>query len=97
MKVIVLQTAEEDLEHSWQFYENQEPGVGNAFYEEVISAVRALSQDYPLHPCQGRFHRSLVRKFHAGIYDSIETDQVVVHRILDLRRDPRWLRRQLQS
>ncbi len=96
MNVIVLKSAEEDLEDGWHFYEDQEPGVGWQFYEEVMFSVRKLSEQHGIHPCKGRFFRSLVRKFHAGIYYTTEADCVLVHRILDLRRDPQWLHRQLR-
>ncbi len=97
MNVILLQSAEEDMEDGWYFYENQEAGVGRQFYEEVMSAVRQLSELHGVHPCKGRFFRALVSKFHAGIYYTTEASAVVVHRIIDLRRDPEWIRSQLGS
>ena len=96
-KVIVLKTAEQDLVNGWHFYEDQEAGVGAQFYEVVMASLRELSWEHDIHPSKGRFQRSLIMKFHTGIYYSIEAEAVIVHRILDLRRNPRWLRRQLRD
>ena len=62
-----------------------------------MTAVRSLSTQHGLHPRKGQFFRALVPKFHTAIYYTLETDFVLVRRILDLRRDPKWLRRQLRD
>lgn len=41
-------------------------------------------------------HRCLATRFHAAIYYTIEDQFVLARRILDLRRDPKWIRRQLR-
>jgi len=97
MKVILLNSAEEDLVDAWHFYDNQEPGVGEYYYDEVMIAVRSLSTQHGLHPSKGQFFRALVPKFHTAIYYTLESDLILFRRILDLRRDPKWLRRQLSN
>ena len=97
MKVILLTSAEEDLVDAWHFYDDQELGVGEYYYDEVMTAVQSLSTQCGLHPSKGQFFRALVPKFHTAIYYTLETDFVLVRRILDLRRDPKWLRRQLRE
>jgi plasmid stabilization system protein ParE len=97
MKVILLTSAEEDLVDAWHFYDDQETGVGEYYYDEVMTAVQSPSTQYGLHPSKGQFFRALVPKFHTAIYYPLEPDFVLVRRILALRRDPKWLRRQLRN
>lgn len=97
MKVLLLTSAEEDIVAGWRFYDDQEPGIGHYYYEEVMKAVRNLSIQHGLHPNKGPFFRALVPKFHTAIFYTLEPDRVVVRRILDLRRDPKWLRGQLRD
>jgi hypothetical protein len=39
----------------------------------------------------------LSKRFPVGIYSEIEDDVVYVYAILDLRRDPLWIRKQLRE
>lgn len=96
MKIIVLASAEKDLDAGWRFYEDQAKGLGDDFIEAVIKGIRSLQTDYHLYPSKKGFHRMLEKKFHCGIYYSIQPDSVLVQRVLDLRRDPKWLRQQLK-
>jgi hypothetical protein len=41
------------------------------------------------------FHRLLSRVFPHGIFYSIEGDEVIVWAVIDLRRDPAWIRARL--
>lgn len=96
MKIVVLASAENDLEDGWHFYEEQEEGVGDEFFNSVLQGIRGLETDCHLHPSREGFHRMLIRKYHCGIYYTVEAGSVLVHRVLDLRRDPEWLRQQIK-
>ncbi len=96
MKIIVLVSAENDLEDGWHFYEDQEAGVGNYFFDSVLNAIRSLQSDYDIHPKKENFHRMMVGRFHCGIYYTVDSGAVIIHRVLDLRRDPKWIRHQLK-
>ncbi|MEN3941740.1 hypothetical protein WJU23_10640 [Prosthecobacter sp. SYSU 5D2] len=96
MKVIVLASAENDLDDGWHFYEDQEAGVGDYFFQFVLSSIRSLKSDYGIYPINAGFHRMLVRKFHCGIYYTVESGSIIIHRVMDQRRDPKWIRHQLK-
>ena len=49
-----------------------------------------------VHPIYFGFHRMLSKRFPFGIYYEVEGDVVYVYAILDLRRDPLWIRERLQ-
>ncbi|MBB5036313.1 type II toxin-antitoxin system RelE/ParE family toxin [Prosthecobacter dejongeii] len=96
MKLIILSSAERDLEDGWHFYEDQEPGTGDIFLQSTLTGIRGLSDSYGIHPHQGRFYRMLLKKFHRGIYYTVESDRLLIHRVIDLRQDPQWIRRELK-
>jgi hypothetical protein len=96
MKLIILSSAEMDLEDGWHFYEDQEHGAGDLFLQSTLAGIRDLPDTYGIHPHQGRFFRLLLKKFHRGIYYTVESDRLLIHRVIDLRRDPQWIRRELK-
>lgn len=97
MKVRILPSALTDLEIGSQFYEKQEPGIGQQYLDELFARLHELETTAGIHRLISGHHRCLATKFHTAIYYTLETDFVLVRRILDLRRDPKWLRRQLRD
>ena len=43
------------------------------------------------------FHRSLSKRFPFGIYYLMEGAVIRIYAVLDLRRDPAWIRRRLTT
>jgi hypothetical protein len=43
------------------------------------------------------FYRKVVQRFHCAIYYEVGADVVQVRAVLDCRRDPRWIQRQLRK
>ena len=50
-----------------------------------------------VHPIYFGFHRMLSKRFPFGIYYEVENDVASVYAILDLRRNPLWIRTHLQA
>ena len=48
-----------------------------------------------IHPIEFGFHRALSKRFPFGVYYLIEDAVIRVYAVLDLRRDPAWIRRRL--
>lgn len=96
MKITIFKSAEEDLEAGWHFYEDQETGVGDYYFETVMKAIRNLRTEHGLHLSKGHFHRAFVQKFHCGIYYTVESEHISIRRVLDHRRDPQWIRSELK-
>lgn len=97
MRIQVLDEAEEDLRAGREFYERQEPGVGDYFAAALAADIDSLLLFAGIHPHEFGFHRALSKRFPFGIYYLVENAVVRIYAILDLRRDPAWIRRRLSS
>lgn len=90
MKVRLVIDAEWDLVDGAEFYERQEPGAGEYFLKHLEAEVRALAHTAGIHRKRSRdFHCALAMpRFPYAILYKIIQGEVVVHAILDERRDP---------
>ncbi len=84
VRIQILDEAEEDLLNGREFYDRQEPGVGEFLFAGI-------------HPHEFGFHRSLSKRFPFGIYYLMEGAVIRIYAVLDLRRDPAWIRRRLTT
>ena len=97
MKVRVLRSALDDLAAGRRFYDRQQKGVGAYFFDSLFSEIDSLAQHAGFHRVHFGFHRLLARRFPHAVYYQILGDEAVVFRILDCRRDPKWIRRALEQ
>lgn len=95
MKVRVLRPALEDLVAGRSFYNRQEAGVGGYFFDSLFAEIDSLVLYAGIHPIHFGFHRLLERRFPYAVYYRIISGEAVVFRVLDCRRDPKWIRRAL--
>jgi hypothetical protein len=61
--------------------------------DSILSDLDSLILLAGVHPIYFGFHRMLSKRFPFGIYYEV----VYVYAILDLRRDPLWIRKRLQQ
>ncbi len=92
MKVRLLRSAFEDLATGGHFYDSQEAGVGDYFFDSLFAEIDSLLLYAGVHPIWFGFHRMLARRFPYAVYYRVIAGEVVVFRVLDCRRDPRWIR-----
>ena len=97
MKVRVLRPAFDDLAAGRRFYDRQEEGVGDYFFDSLFSEIDSLVLYAGLHPIRFGFHRLLAKRFPHAVYDRVIAGEAVVFRVLDCRRDPRWIRSALAT
>ncbi|HEX4263871.1 MAG TPA: type II toxin-antitoxin system RelE/ParE family toxin [Verrucomicrobiae bacterium] len=91
MRVRILSSALEDLAIGRKFYDNQQAGIGDYFFDSVFSDIDSLS-------LFGGIHRLLARRFPYAVYYKMDSDgSVIVYRVMDCRRDPAKTRRALKS
>ncbi|MEK7677026.1 MAG: type II toxin-antitoxin system RelE/ParE family toxin [Verrucomicrobiota bacterium] len=95
MKVRVLRPAFDDLAAGRRFYDRQEEGVGDYFFDSLFSEIDSLVLYAGLHPIRFGFHRLLAKRFPYAVYYRVIAGEAVVFRVLDCRRDPRWIRNAL--
>jgi hypothetical protein len=96
MKVEILSTAEDDLVDGHRFYEGQLPGIGNYFLDTLFSEIDSLQLYGGTHGQKWGKFRMLSKRFPFGIFYTIKGDMVHVCAVMDLRRRPSFLRRQLR-
>jgi plasmid stabilization system protein ParE len=94
-RVIILADAAEDIEAARDFYEAQEPGVGEYCVDSLLADIESLGLFSGIHPLHFEFHRMLASRFPFGIYYRELGNETQVFAVLDLRRDPNWIRKEL--
>ncbi|HSH95434.1 MAG TPA: type II toxin-antitoxin system RelE/ParE family toxin [Roseimicrobium sp.] len=95
MKVRVLRTALEDLSAGRRFYDRQEKGAGDYFFDSLFADIDSLISHAGIHRVQFGFHRLLSKRFPYAIYYRVVAGEAIVFRVLDCRRDPRRIRQEL--
>jgi plasmid stabilization system protein ParE len=96
VKLRILTPAIEDLASGRTFYDHQSPGVGDYFFDSLFADIDSLVLYGGTHPIRHGHYRMLARRFPHAIYYKIANEEVTVHRIIDCRRDPKWIQRQLK-
>ena len=92
-----MAAASEDLEVARAFYNEREPGVGEYCVDSLLTDIESLSLFHGVHRLQFGCHRMLGTRFPFGIY-YLDTDEATaVVAVLDLRRRPSWIRRQISK
>jgi plasmid stabilization system protein ParE len=82
--------AEQDLADAAAWYEEQLPGLGNKFLDEVLSTFSAIAEAplrYPILHHDTR--RALIHRFPFGIYFRAESTAIVVLAVMHGSRNPR--------
>lgn len=97
MTVVILEDAAEDVEAGRRFYESRESGIGDYFVESILSDLDSLVLYAGIHRPHFGFQRMLAKRFPFGIYYQVEGEAAFVYAILDMRRDPVWIRAELQK
>lgn len=95
MRVRILEIAEQDLEEGYHFYENQSPGLGEYFLDSLYAEIDSLAFYGGIHPVIYNNYRHLSKRFPFAVYYKIENDVVSVTSVLDCRRNPKWIRHQI--
>lgn len=98
MRLEILSEAEQDLIAGAQFYEAQGAGLGDHLLDSLYSDIDSLLLYAGMHRVVFGFHRALSKRFPYAIFYRLERDKglVRVYRVLDLRRDPLWIRQRLR-
>ena len=97
MKLRLLRSAIEDLADGRSFYDLQQPGIGDLFFDSLFSDIDSLVSQAGIHSLHFNFHRALASRFPYAIYYKILDGEAVVFRVLDCRRDPRGIADELTS
>jgi hypothetical protein len=92
MRVRILDRAENDLVAGYWFYEAQLPGLGTDFRESLYSDIGGLEQTAGIHRVVYRnYHRALAKRFPFAVFYTVSDQTVLVHAVVDCRREPTWI------
>ena len=96
MKIRILDVASQDLIDGASFYEKQAAGLGEYFIDSLFSEIDSLLIYAGIHPVYfGTYHRMLAKRFPFAIYYKTTENEVLIHAVLDCRRNPAWARKRL--
>jgi len=95
--VIILDETASDLDAGKEFYDLQEEGIGLYFIDSLISDIESLRIFAGIHSRRFGFYRMLSKRFPFAIYYDVSEKFVQVAAVLDMRRNPAWIRQELKG
>lgn len=88
-RLVSERRADLDIESTFQWYENEQQGLGLEFLEELRATyTRIVEGPLKYEELRSGIRRALVRRFPYAVYFSIEADVIVVLTVLHASRDP---------
>lgn len=92
-----LEIVEDDLRHACAFYESWQTDGALKFQAKFRETIDWIEWNPELFPRKYlHFRRAIIRKSYFGIFYAVEPEVTVVVAVLDLRRDPRTIRRMIR-
>jgi len=97
MTLKILRQAREDLLLGILFYNQQQEGLGNYFYDVLISDIESLQIYAGIHSKINNFYRALSKRFPYSIYYKIDDNFIKIYAVLDDRKDPKNIELRLEE
>lgn len=95
--VEALEAVQADLEYARCFYESWKPGGGEEILRKYFEAVDWIEWNPDLFPRKfGEIQRVILPRSYFVVYYIQEPDRTIVLAVLDARRNPRAIRKQLK-
>lgn len=94
----ISEEAFDDLSDGNRFYEAQDQGLGDYFTSCLRADIESLRLYAGTHRIVYKdYHRLLSRVFPFAIFYTVEPNAVMVWAVLDMRRDPSWIKARLSQ
>ena len=93
----ILSDAELDLQDGRNFYESLERGIGEYFWDCLLSDIESLIIYGGVHRKEYGYYRMLSKRFPYSIYYDVREEIVYVVAVLPMRRDPNWVRERISK
>jgi|SRR3990172_9177168 len=92
LEVRLRPEAEQDLADAAIWYDEQLPGLGRQFLDEMLVAFSSIAETPLMYPIIHRnTRRTLIHRFPFGVYYRVENSIIVVLAVMHGSRDPhRW-------
>ena len=95
MKTVVLETALDDLETGFRFYERQAPGLGDYFLDTMWADIDLLQLYAETHIKLFGYYRMLLKRFPYAVYYNVEDNVICVHAVFNCRQNPMRIHKRL--
>ncbi len=96
MNIHILDEAKQDLIDGYHFYQSQELGLGEYFYDSLFSDIDSLILYAGIHKQVYGYYCLLAKRFPFAVYYKMQSDDVYIYAVLDCRQNPAWIRVRLQ-
>ncbi|WP_404358354.1 type II toxin-antitoxin system RelE/ParE family toxin [Methylotuvimicrobium sp. KM1] len=91
----MLDDAVKDLDEGRVFY--QKHGVGNYFWDSLLSDIESLLIHSGVHLKEHGFYRMLAKRFPYAIYYDIRFNFIDIIAVLPIRRNPLWIQTKMSG
>lgn len=94
--LLLLLQADLDIQAAFNRYEDYQAGRGELFMGQLDAALSLLRRHPEIAPVYGGpYRRMLIRDFPYGIFYQVQASRTIIAAVLDLRQDPKAIRRRL--
>jgi hypothetical protein len=85
------------LSDGFDFYEDQERGLGSYFLTNLFSDIESLRLYGGIHrQAYNKYHRLLSKRFPFAVFYTLREKTVFIRAVLDCRQNPSWIRDRLK-
>ena len=95
-KIRFLLEAAGDLDSGYRFYDTHSAGLGKYFVDTLLGEIESLYIYAGIHRKEFGFYRLLSRRFPYAVYYDFQGATAIIVAILDLRRNPSWIKSRLE-
>jgi hypothetical protein len=93
-----LEFIEDDLRYAYEYYDSWQIGGSDKFHERFRETISWIAWNPEMFPKKHRFfRRAIVRRSYFGIYFAIEPGVTTAVAVLDMRQNPKAIRRILDD
>lgn len=96
-EVVFLLSAEIDVQVAYEWFDEQREGRGDQFLIHLrqIEVLLTSNPHLGVRVVDSTIRKLLIPKFDYGIFYTIEGQRIMIAAVLDLRRDPEFIRSRL--
>jgi len=90
-EIVIQSEAILDIQEAFEWYEEQESGLGFEFIEEVESGYLKISR-HPFHypPINSQFRRLRINRFPYLVIYEVEDNSVIINSVRHVKREPKY-------
>lgn len=93
--IVLLEDATEDLVAGRKYYERQQDGLGEYYWQSLLSDLESLKIYSGVHVRVNGLHRMKSKRFPYTIYYEVSDAVTYVIAVLPMKRKPAWILKSL--